>query len=205
MEIHGDWFLGGDDFDAEIVTMILNHVREKYKVDLSKDDRFRVIAKAEAEAAKKSLSNPSTDAINITVPDALTVAGKSITLRLKVSRDDFERAIGQYVRRCQQLVREALEHQSLTADDISDVLLVGGSRATSRPSSEVRSRLLGTSLAGRSPVRVLAYAGDQNEFGRWLRVLRTVALIHIESLLTLRHSPRRCYNSCAWLMGPRQR
>lgn len=127
MEIHGDKFLGGDDFDEEIVKMLLKHIQEKYEVDLSQDSRFHIVAKGEAEAAKKSLS--SSDTVSIVVPEAAKANDKPINLKLKISRQEFERAIKPLVQRCKSLVYEAIEQQSLTPDLISDVLLVGGSTA----------------------------------------------------------------------------
>ncbi|HEV2963082.1 MAG TPA: Hsp70 family protein, partial [Candidatus Angelobacter sp.] len=129
MEIHGDHFLGGDDFDMEIVAMILEHVKKTDGVDLSQDRRFLIIAKAEAEAAKKSLSSLATDSVRIQVPEAARVGDKVINLKLKVTRAEFESAIQPLVRRCKDLVQEALDRQSMKPDLINDVLLVGGSTA----------------------------------------------------------------------------
>ena len=127
MGVYGDQFLGGDDFDEEIVKMILAHVVDKYGVDMSEDPRFRIIARSEAEKAKQILS--SADSARILAPQAAHVDGRDINLQLKVTREQFETAIAPYVDRCRQLVREALDDQSLTADDITDVLMVGGSTA----------------------------------------------------------------------------
>jgi len=126
---HGDEFLGGDDFDAEIVKMILKHVRDNYGVDLSGDPRFRIIAKGEAEVAKKSFSNLSTAFAAILIPEAARDGHKVINVKLRIPREEFERAISPYVVRCVKLVRQALEDVSLESDDITDVLLVGGATA----------------------------------------------------------------------------
>ncbi|HEV2963277.1 MAG TPA: Hsp70 family protein [Candidatus Angelobacter sp.] len=129
LEVYGDEFLGGDDFDNEIVKIILKYVQSTYGADLSDNGRFRITAKSEAEAAKKSLSNPATQSATIVIIDAARAGDKVINVKLKISREEFERAISSYVERCGKLVREALRHQNLTPDDISDVLLVGGSTA----------------------------------------------------------------------------
>lgn len=125
---YGDEFLGGDDLDNEIVKMILKHVQEKYGVDLSGDGRMRIVAKSEAEAAKKSLSNLTTNAAVISF-EAARVGDKVINVRLRITREEFDNAIASYVKRCEMLVREALEKESLTPEHITDVLLVGGSTA----------------------------------------------------------------------------
>jgi molecular chaperone DnaK (HSP70) len=129
MHYSGDAFLGGDDFDAEIVNMILRHVKDHQKVDLAADRRFLVVAKAEAEAAKKALSNPTTEFASIVIPEAAWVNGRPINVRLRVTRADFEEAIRPHVERCRQLVLQTLSKEGLSPDVISDVLLVGGSTA----------------------------------------------------------------------------
>ncbi len=129
MEVHGDHFLGGDDFDELLVEMILQHVREKDDIDLAGDRRFHILARAEAEAAKKSLSSLSTDATRINIPEAARVGDKVVNVRMKITRQKLERAISGHVEHCTKLVQEALENQSLTPELISDVLLVGGSTA----------------------------------------------------------------------------
>ena len=129
MRIGGDQFLGGDDFDAEIVAMILRHVRDKYSVDLSADGRFLVVAKAAAEAAKKSLSSPGTEYASIILPEAARAGGKDINVKMKVTRQEFEDAIRPRVEHSRKLVLETLADQGLTPELVSDVLLVGGSTA----------------------------------------------------------------------------
>jgi molecular chaperone DnaK (HSP70) len=123
--IYGDRFLGGDDFDAAIVDMILNYVQRTYGVDLKSDPRFRVVAKTEAEMAKKALA--AGELATIVIPEAARVDGKDIHVKLKVTRDEFERAIEPLFRRCKNLVIESLQDQGLTPDAIDDVLMVGGS------------------------------------------------------------------------------
>ena len=127
MEVHGDHFLGGDDFDEEIVKLILRHVQEKHDADLSKDLRFRILAKHEAEKAKKALSG--SDTVSIIIPEAARLEGKEINVKMRLTRDQFEERIQPYVDRCKMLVNEALSRQNLTPDDITYVLLVGGATA----------------------------------------------------------------------------
>lgn len=127
MAVHGDHFLGGDDFDELLVELILEHVLEEHSVDLSGDRRFRIIAKAEAEAAKKSLSSPTADSARINIPEAARVGDKVVNVKMKITRQEFENAIASLVDRCKELVHEALDGENLTPDLISDVLLVGGS------------------------------------------------------------------------------
>ncbi|MBC8357185.1 MAG: Hsp70 family protein [Planctomycetes bacterium] len=127
LDVHGDHFLGGDDFDDEIVKMILSHVKDKHSADLVDDLKFRIIAKSKAEEAKKALSG--SDTASILIPDAAVVDGKAIHVRMKIARKDFEAAIQPYVDRCKQLVKAVLDQQSMSAKQIDSLLLVGGSTA----------------------------------------------------------------------------
>ena len=127
MDVHGDHFLGGDDFDNEIVKMILRHIKEKHDTDLTEDSRFRIIAKSEAEKAKKALS--AAGSASVLIPEAARIEGKNISVRMKITRAEFQQAIQPYVDRCKKLVDEVLNQQSLKANDIDAVLLVGGSTA----------------------------------------------------------------------------
>ncbi len=127
LEVHGDHFLGGDDFDEKIVEMILQHVKKEFGHDLSQDKAFRVVAKSEAEKAKKALSG--SESASIIVPQAARVDGDDINLKMRISRQQFEKSIGDYVECCTALVKEALKRQGMKADEFDDVLLVGGSTA----------------------------------------------------------------------------
>lgn len=127
LEVYGDQFLGGDDFDQKIVEMLIAHVKESYGADLSQDHRFLWIARREAEEAKKRLS--TSEATNIVVPEVARVDGRDINIKLRITREQFETAIKSYVDRSIRLTGEALDHQSLSVDDITDVLMVGGSTA----------------------------------------------------------------------------
>jgi molecular chaperone DnaK len=127
MEVSGDHFLGGDDFDDAIAAMIMDHMKAKCGVDLGGDFAFRIVAKRAAEQAKKALSGQ--DSAVVLVPEAAKVDGKVINIHMQLTRADFERTIRKYVDRAKELVLEALKHQCLTPELISDVLLVGGSTA----------------------------------------------------------------------------
>jgi molecular chaperone DnaK len=125
--VSGDRFLGGDDFDNVIVQMILEGVQKEYGVDISGDRRFRIIAKRLAEEAKLSFSSPSTQAATILKQEAARVNGKVIDLRLRITREEFERRIAPLVDNCMRLVRAAMQSEGYSPETISDVLLVGGS------------------------------------------------------------------------------
>lgn len=126
MQIEGDNWLGGDDFDRKIVEFILRSVRENDNLDLSNDKRFLALAKKHAEEAKWAVGASSET--EIVIPGAFRAAdGTMVDVDVPLRRSDFEEMIRDDVGRTMVLVRKALQEQNLTPEDISDVLLVGGS------------------------------------------------------------------------------
>jgi molecular chaperone DnaK (HSP70) len=130
LDYDGDNWLGGDDFDLTIVNLIVDWVRERAGVDPAEDKKFLVQAKNAAEAAKRELSQQP--AAVIAIPAAFRVGdgGPFIDVEMVITVEDYESMIDPYVDRTMELVRKALGRQNLTADDITDVLLVGGSTLT---------------------------------------------------------------------------
>ncbi|MGH3784981.1 MAG: Hsp70 family protein [Pseudonocardiaceae bacterium] len=125
----GDNWLGGDDFDYAIVDRIIAWIKEHYGGDPAGDLRFRLLAKQAAEQAKCQLSEQST--ATITIPAATDIRGLKIDVDdLTITRAEFEDVIESSVARAIDLANEALRKQQLVPDDISDVLLVGGSTMT---------------------------------------------------------------------------
>jgi molecular chaperone DnaK len=124
----GDNWLGGDDFDREIINAIIRHVIEEEKFDPSKDPEFLARAKAKAQEAKIALG--ASDEYEIILsPAGQKQDGASFIVNMVITREEFETMIRKYVDRCIELTREALRDQELTQEDITDVLLVGGSTA----------------------------------------------------------------------------
>jgi molecular chaperone DnaK len=124
LQIEGDNWLGGDDFDRKIMDKIVDSVKG-YGVDPTEDKKFLLLAKQEAEKAKKALS--AQNDVDIVIPAALRTKTDMVDVELTIARTEFESMIREFVDRSMELVRKALQEQSLAPDDISDVLLVGGS------------------------------------------------------------------------------
>ncbi|MGH3941982.1 MAG: Hsp70 family protein [Pseudonocardiaceae bacterium] len=126
----GDSWLGGDDFDLTIVGRIIDWVKKRCDVDPSEDRIFLFHAKNAAELAKKQLSQMSQ--ADIVIPAAFRPAegGPPIDVDMTISRDEYLTMIEPLVEKTMSLVREALGRQELSADDITDVLLVGGATLT---------------------------------------------------------------------------
>ncbi|MCP3961112.1 MAG: Hsp70 family protein [bacterium] len=128
LEIQGDNWLGGDDFDQVIVNRMMARIQEEYDFDPSGQLGFLLKAKVEAEAAKKALGVQQE--VEIFKPLFLNVPGLGpVDLELELSRDEFEKDIQPSVQRTIQLVHEGLDSQSLKPEHITEVLMVGGSTA----------------------------------------------------------------------------
>jgi molecular chaperone DnaK len=126
----GDMNLGGDDFDAELVRWMKTKFTEESGVDLDTLDdaeRKRVTQKLkqEAEQTKKKLSG--TNKVAVRVNPLVIVDGVPKNLNAEITREEFEAMIRKYVDRSRDIVEEALKRAGKAADEVSKVVLVGGS------------------------------------------------------------------------------
>ncbi|MCL1998017.1 MAG: Hsp70 family protein [Turicibacter sp.] len=126
----GDMHLGGDDFDAELIRWMKEKFIEANGIDpdgLEQAERKRVLQKlkAEAEAAKKKLSG--TNKVAIRINPLLIHGGVPKNLSTEITREEFEALIRKYVDRSRDIIEEALKRSGKGADEISKVILVGGS------------------------------------------------------------------------------
>jgi len=126
----GDMNLGGDDFDAELVRWMKDKFTEETGIDLDSLDtteRQRVTQKLkqEAEQTKKKLSGTNKAAVRIN--PLVIIDGVPKNLNAEITREEFEAMIRKYVDRSRDIVEEALKRADTQADEISKVVLVGGS------------------------------------------------------------------------------
>ena len=126
LEITGDRWLGGDDFDRAIIARMIEWVKDEYDFDPSQDKDFLGKAKGEAEKVKIALG--SQESAEIFAPILLKIPSQGpVDVDMTVTRQQFESDIRPLVERTIELVNSALRNQNLTPDDITEVLLVGGS------------------------------------------------------------------------------
>ena len=133
----GDTQLGGDDFDF----VLINHVADEFKksngVDL-RDDTMALQRLQEAcEKAKKELS--SAQATDINLPFITADASGPKHLQMNISRSKFEGLIDDLVERCKTPVNQALKDAKLSASDIDEIVLVGGSTRVPKVQAMVKS------------------------------------------------------------------
>lgn len=121
----GDTHLGGDDFDQKIIDWLVEGFKKENSVDLSKDKMALQRLKDAAEKAKKDLSGVTTTEISL--PFISMGAAGPLHLNTTLTRAKFEDLTRDLVQKCLGPVKRAMSDAGLTANDIDQVLLVGGS------------------------------------------------------------------------------
>ena len=121
----GDNFLGGDDFDERIVNWLADRCRAEHGVDLTNDRVAMQRLREEAEKAKKALSSAKQTDINL--PFLTMAADGALHLQTTLTRAKFEELCADLIERTALPVRNALSDARLSASDLDQVLLVGGS------------------------------------------------------------------------------
>ncbi|MFA6800860.1 MAG: molecular chaperone DnaK [Acholeplasmataceae bacterium] len=121
----GNNHLGGDDYDQAIIDYLVDEFKKENKVDLSLDKMAVQRLKDAAEKAKKDLSGVTQSQISLPFI-TMGVAGP-LHLEMTLTRAKFNELTAFLVDKCQQPVRRALSDAKMTAKDIDQVLLVGGS------------------------------------------------------------------------------
>jgi molecular chaperone DnaK len=122
---NGDTHLGGDDFDQVIIDWLAAEFKTQEGIDLKKDPMALQRLKDAAERAKIELSNSQDTEINL--PYITVVDNVPRHLVLKLSRSKFEMLAESLVKRTLEPCRQALKDAGVTANDIDEVILVGGS------------------------------------------------------------------------------
>ena len=118
--------LGGDDFDNRIVKYLVEEFKKTNGIDLSANKSAMFRLKLEAEKAKKELSGITTADINIPFI-TMDSDGTPVHFDMKLTRAKFEELIRDLIDSTTKSVRQALRDAKVTANDLDQVLLVGGS------------------------------------------------------------------------------
>jgi len=122
---NGDTHLGGDDFDQRVIDWIVSEFKKQEGVDLSKDPMALQRLKEAAEKTKCELSTVSQTDINLPFITATDSGPKHLNLTL--TRAKFEQLCEDLFQRTLGPCKKALKDSGLTAADIDEVVLVGGS------------------------------------------------------------------------------
>src|ERR687883_2082990 len=121
----GDTHLGGDDFDKRIVDWLAEEFQRDQGIDLRRDRQALQRLTEAAEKAKIELSSVVETTISLPFITADATGPKHLEMRL--TRAKFEQLTADLVERCVGPVQQALADAKLTARDIDEVVLVGGS------------------------------------------------------------------------------
>jgi molecular chaperone DnaK len=121
----GDTHLGGDDWDQRVVDWIVAEFKKEQGIDLSQDKQALQRLKEAGEKAKIELSSVMETEINL--PFITADASGPKHLQLKLSRSKFEQLTEDLLARVKSPFEQALKDAKLSAGQIDEVVLVGGS------------------------------------------------------------------------------
>jgi len=121
---NGDTFLGGEDFDTRIVEHLVDTFKKENGIDLKADKLALQRLKEAAEKAKIELSSASSTDINLPFITADATGPKHLTL--KMTRADLEKLVDDLIKRTIDPCKAALKDAGLNANEVSEVVLVGG-------------------------------------------------------------------------------
>ena len=144
---NGDTHLGGDDFDNKIIQWMIDEFKKQEGIDLSGDKMAMQRLKEAAEKAKKELSSATTTNINLPFITATAEGPKHFDMNL--TRAKFDELTSDLVERTAIPVQNALKDAGMTASELGQVLLVGGSTRIPAVQDKVRQ------LTGKEPSKSL--------------------------------------------------
>ncbi|EDO1367398.1 molecular chaperone DnaK [Listeria monocytogenes] len=156
-EVHstaGDNELGGDDFDKKIIDYLVTEFKKDNGIDLSQDKMALQRLKDAAEKAKKDLSGVTSTQISL----PFITAGEAGPLHLEVTltRAKFDELTHDLVERTIAPTRQALKDANLSASDIDQVILVGGSTRIPAVQETIKKELGKEPHKGVNPDEVVA-------------------------------------------------
>lgn len=151
---NGDVHLGGDDFDQVIINWLADEFKNEEQIDLRQDPMALQRLKEAAEKAKIELSSSSSTEVNLPYITATQSGPKHLVRTL--SRSKFEQLSEDLVRRSMDPCKKALQDAGLSASDIDEVILVGGSTRIPKIQEEVEKFFGKKPSKGVNPDEVVA-------------------------------------------------
>ena len=125
LSTNGDTHLGGDDFDQVIIDWLVQEFKNDEGADLTADPMAMQRLKEAAEKAKIELSSSTSTEINL--PYIMPVDGVPKHLVKTLTRAKFEQLAHDLIQACLEPCQKAMKDAGLSASDINEVILVGGS------------------------------------------------------------------------------
>ena len=122
---NGDTHLGGDDFDVVLRDYIADEFKKEHGIELRNDAMALQRLNEAAEKAKCELSTSASTEINLPFITADSTGPKHLTS--SITRATFEQLVDDLVDKCRKPCETAIKDAKINTEDISDVVLVGGS------------------------------------------------------------------------------
>lgn len=122
---NGDTHLGGDDFDNALLKFIADSFEKEHGIDLRNDSMALQRLKEAAEKAKKELSSAQVSKINM--PFITVTSDGPLHLEMDITRAKFDQLTNDLVERTIEPMNKALRDAGISENDLSKVILVGGS------------------------------------------------------------------------------
>lgn len=148
----GDTHLGGEDFDAIMTDWVVDEFKKKHKINISDNQRALRRIRTSVEKAKRTLSTSTQASIDI---EALA---EGIDFSIAVTRAKFEQLCDHLFKKCLKPVEKVMMDSKYSKDDISDIVLVGGSSRIPRVQQLLREFFGGKELCQSiNPDEAVAY------------------------------------------------
>jgi molecular chaperone DnaK len=151
---NGDTHLGGDDFDQRIIEWMATEFKKTNGIDLTSDKMALQRLREASEKAKIELSNSTSTDINL--PFITADASGPKHLQMNLTRSHFEQLVADLIQRTKVPVLNALKDAGLSAADIDEVVLVGGSTRIPAVQTAVRELFKKEPHKGVNPDEVVA-------------------------------------------------
>ena len=143
LSTNGDTFLGGEDFDQRIMDFLCDEFKKEQGIDLKKDMLALQRLKEAAEKAKIELSSSAQTDVNLPYITADATGPKH--MNIKITRSKFEAMVDDLIQRSLAPCRQAMKDAGVSANDIDEVILVGGQTRMPKVQEEVEK------LFGKAP------------------------------------------------------
>lgn len=151
---NGDTHLGGDNFDQRVIDWLVTNFKNDQGIDLSQDRMALQRLREAAEKAKIELSSAQTTDINL--PFITADASGPKHLQYNLTRSKFEQLIGDLIEKTKDPCIKAIKDAGVTASEIDEVILVGGSTRIPAVQELVKSLFSREPHRGVNPDEVVA-------------------------------------------------
>ncbi|MDB3870035.1 molecular chaperone DnaK [Candidatus Thioglobus sp.] len=136
LSTNGDTFLGGEDFDQRIMDYLVDEFNKEQGVDLKNDPMALQRLKEAAEKAKIELSSSEQTEVNL--PYVTADASGPKHMNIKITRAKLESLVEDLIKRSIDPCQTALNDADLSASDIDEVIIVGGSTRMPKVQEKVK-------------------------------------------------------------------